>query len=165
MRWAAIWVSCALVCAQEWPHHGNDAGGTRYSPLKQIHTGNVSQLKAAWTWKSGDVSDGSQWPVKSAYEATPLMVGNVLYVVTPFARLVALDADNGRELWAFDPRFEREKPYNLFINRGAAYWTDGKRARLLYGTLDGRLFSIDAATGKPDAAFGQEGTVNLRAGI
>jgi quinoprotein glucose dehydrogenase len=160
-----MWVSCALVCAQEWPNHGNDAGGTRYSPLKQIHTANVSRLKTAWTWKSGDVSDGRKWPGRSAFEATPLMVDNVLYVVTPFARLVALDAETGRELWAFDPRFELEKPYNLYINRGAAYWTDGKRARLFYGTLDGRLFSIDAATGKPDPAFGQGGAVDLRAGI
>jgi quinoprotein glucose dehydrogenase len=165
MRWAIPFILCALGCAQEWPSHANDAGGTRYSPLAQINRGNVAQLKPAWTWKSGDSSDGRKWPVRSAFEATPLMIGNVLYVVTPFARLVALDAESGRELWAFDPKFDREKPYNLYINRGAAYWTDGRRGRLLYGTLDGRLFSIDSSTGKPDPAFGDSGVVNLRAGF
>jgi glucose dehydrogenase len=168
MRLGIAWL---LVCsfglgAQEWPGNGNDAGGTRYSPLKQIDTTNVTQLKVAWRWKSGDFSDGKgSWPVRSAFEATPLMIGNVLYVVTPFARLVALDADTGRELWAFDPKLDREKPYNLYINRGAAHWTDGKRSRIVYGTLDARLFAVDPSTGKPDQAFGDNGTVDLRKGV
>jgi quinoprotein glucose dehydrogenase len=165
MRRALGFLVCWLACGQEWPHHGNDAGGLRHSPLKQIDRTNVARLKPAWVWKSGDVSDGKSWPVRSAFEATPIMTGGRLYVTTPFARLVALDPDTGREIWSFDPQLDRKKPYNLFINRGAAYWSDGRSERILFGTLDGRLFSIDTRTGKPDPAFGEDGAVDLRKGF
>lgn len=166
MRWTGLVLICvSLVSGQDWRHHGNDAGGMRYSALRQIDRSNVTRLKTAWTWKSGDVSDGKVYPVRSAFEATPLMIGNVLYVVTPFARLVALDAESGRQLWAFDPKLNLQRPYTLFINRGASYWTDGARKRLLYGTLDGRLLSVDAETGRLDTAFGEKGTVYLRPGF
>lgn len=166
MRWAVWALVCLPLFAQEWVHHGNDAGGMRYSPLKQIHRGNVDRLKIAWRWKSGDVSDGkSGWPVRTAFEATPLMIGSTLYVTTPFQRLAALDASTGRELWIFDPKIDRRRAYNLYVNRGAAYWTDGKSERLVFGTLEGRLYSIDAATGKPDPAFGEQGSVDLRKGF
>ncbi len=152
----------AATPAQEWHFWGGDAGGMKYSPVKQINRGNVARLKPAWTWHSGDISDGSKYPVRSAFEATPLMVANRLFVTTPFNRLVALNAETGTELWAFDPKIDKEHSYTLFIHRGPAYWTDGKRERLVYGTIDGRLFSIDAATGKPDPNFGEAGVVNLR---
>lgn len=155
----------ALAPAQDWPYWGGDAGGMKYSSATQINRDNVATLKPAWTWHSGDVSDGTKYRVRSSFEATPLMVDNRLYVTTAFNRLVALDAETGKEIWAFDPKMDMERSYNLLINRGAAYWTDGKTARLLFGTTDGRLFSIDAATGKPDPAFGDGGFVNLRAGM
>ncbi|MCC7153022.1 MAG: pyrroloquinoline quinone-dependent dehydrogenase [Bryobacterales bacterium] len=159
---------CAVACAQqpagsEWPHHGGSAAGTRYSPLKQINRGNVTRLRVAWSYKTGDVSDGTVG-LRSAFETTPLMVGGVLYLTTPFCRLIALDAETGKERWSFDPKLDREKPFNLFVNRGAAYWSDGRKQRLLYGTLDGRLVSVDARTGKPDPAFGQDGYVDLTRG-
>jgi len=111
------------------------------------------------------MSDGKTWPVKSAFESTPLVVDGILYVTTPFCRLIALEAETGREIWKFDPQIDRQKHYVLFINRGAAYWTDGKRKRLYYGTLDGRLFAIDARTGSPVAGFGQGGSIDLRQGV
>ena len=150
--------------AQEWRYYGGDPGGMKYSPLKQIDRRNVAQLKIAWTYKTGELSDGSELPVRSAFETTPIMIDGVLYLTTPFSRLVALDAESGKELWAFDPRIDRQRPANLYINRGAAYWASGKKRRLFYGTLDGRLFSIDAGTGKPDPAFGG-GHINLREGV
>jgi quinoprotein glucose dehydrogenase len=165
MRWATFWILCGLLGAQEWPHHGNDSGGQRYSPLRQIHRGNVARLKPAWTWRSGDVSDGRTLPVRSAFEATPIVVDGVMYVITPFDRLVALDAESGRELWSHDPKLDRQQPYTLFIHRGASYWTDGRRKRIVYGTLDSRLISVDAATGRPDPAFGDGGQVDLRRGF
>jgi quinoprotein glucose dehydrogenase len=152
----------AVAAGQEWRHWGGDAGGMKFSPAKQIHKGNVDKLQPTWTWHSGDISDGSNYPVRSAFEATPLVVGDRLFVTTAFNRLVALDAETGKELWAFDPQINKERSYTLFIHRGPAYWTDGKRERLVYGTIDGRLFSIDAATGKPDPGFGENGVVNLR---
>jgi quinoprotein glucose dehydrogenase len=161
------WLCACLAWAaaahgQEWHFWGGDAGGSKFSPARQIHKENVARLQPAWTWHSGDLSDGSKYPVRSAFEATPLMVGNRLFVTTAFNRLVALDAETGKELWAFDPEIDKERSYTLFIHRGPAYWTDGNRERLVYGTIDGRLFSIDAATGKPDPDFGERGVVNLR---
>jgi quinoprotein glucose dehydrogenase len=94
-----------------------------------------------------------------------LVIEGVLYITTPFSRLIALDAETGKRLWDFDPKIDREKSANLFINRGAAWWSAGPRKRIFLGTLDGRLFSIDATTGKPDDSFGAAGFIDLRAGV
>jgi len=158
-------MSLAASHSQEWPVYGGDPGNTRYSSLKQINRSNVTQLKVAWTYHAGDISDGSKYPVHSAFEATPLVVDGVMYITTPFSRVIALDPETGAELWAFDPKIEMETPRNLFINRGAAYWTDGQKKRVLLGTLDGRLFSLDAKTGRPDDSFGQAGWVDLYVGV
>ena len=166
---AALLLLCFLLClplrAQEWPYFGGDSGGAKYSTLKQINRRNVGGLRVAWTYHTGDVSDGTAWVVRSAFEGTPLIVDGVMYLTTPFCRLIALEAENGRELWAFDPKLDKERPHNLFINRGAAYWTDGKRKRLYYGTLEGNLHAIDALTGRPVETFGRAGKLDLREGV
>jgi glucose dehydrogenase len=154
-----------LLPAQDWTAYGADPGGSRYSRLKQINRHNVASLKVAWTYHTGDVSDGSEYLPRSSFEATPLMAGGVLYVTTPFSRLIALDAETGKQLWTFDPKIDKEKTYPLFISRGAAWWTEGARKRVFLGTLDGRLFSIDALTGKPDDSFGAAGWIDLRQGV
>jgi glucose dehydrogenase len=164
MRFLFLFV-CTTLFAQEWRYYGGDAGGMKYSTLKQVNRSNVTQLKVAWKFQTGDVSDGKIYPTRSAFETTPLIVDGVLYLTTPFNRLIALDAETGKQIWAFDPQLNKEQPYNLFINRGAAYWSDGSRKRILYGTLDGRLFSIDAASGKPAAGFGKDGSIDLREGV
>jgi glucose dehydrogenase len=153
------------AAAQEWPSYSNDPGGTKYSPLKQINRTNVTRLKTAWTYHTGDMSDGKQWPSRSAFEATPLVIDGVMYVTTPFSRLIALEAETGKPLWSFDPKIDRDKPYMLLSSRGAAYWTDGTMKRVLLGTLDGRLFSIDAVSGKPDDSFGKAGWIDTREGV
>jgi quinoprotein glucose dehydrogenase len=137
------------LLAQDWSHYGGDAGGSRYSPLRQIHKGNVAKLKLLWSYSTGEASDGKTLPTRTAFEATPVTGDGRLYFTTPFNRLIALDAATGRELWAFDPKLDRQRTYSLYINRGLAQWGTGRQRRLLYGTLDGRLYSIDAATGKP----------------
>ena len=162
---AASFAVAAAACAQDWPVYGGDAGGSRYSALKQINRANVATLKEAWTYHTGDLSDGATYNVKSAFEATPLLIDGVLYVVTAFDRLIALEPETGKELWAFDPKLDKTKPQMLFASRGAAFWTDGKQKRLFYGTLDGQLWAIDAATGKAVDAFGKGGLVDLRAGM
>ncbi|HTM47501.1 MAG TPA: PQQ-binding-like beta-propeller repeat protein, partial [Bryobacteraceae bacterium] len=159
---AFFFLLCLPAPAQEWPFFGGDAGGAKYSSLKQINRGNVGRLRPAWTYHTGDVSDGKTYAVKSAFEGTPLIVDGVLYLTTSFCRLIALDAETGRELWSFDPKIDRERSHNLFINRGAAYWTDGRRKRIYYGTLEGSLHAIDAATGHPVESFGRAGKLDLR---
>ena len=106
---------------QDWPQWGGDAEGRKYSALQQVNRGNVGKLKLAWTYRTGEISDGTEFASKSAFETTPLHVDGVLYVTTPFNRLVALDAETGRELWAFDPKLDKTRSINLFISRGASY--------------------------------------------
>ncbi len=160
-----VLVFSALASAQEWPVYGGDAGQTRYSPLKQIDRSNVANLKVAWTYHTGDISDGTTTVTRSAFETTPLVIDGVMYFTTPFSRVIALEAETGKELWQFDPKLNRERTYNLFINRGAAYWRGAGGTRIFAGTLDGRLFSLDAKTGKPDDGFGKAGWIDLREGV
>src|SRR5438105_1893341 len=95
--------------AQEWPAYGGDPGGSKYSGLKQINRENVARLRIAWTLHTGDVSDGTEYPVRSAFEATPLVIDGVMYVTTPFGRLIAVEAETGKQLWAFDPKIDKER--------------------------------------------------------
>ena len=85
----------AFALGQDWPHPGRDAGGTRHSPLTQIDRKNVATLEVAWTFDTGDVSDGTALPTRTSFAATPLMIDGVLYVPSPFSRLFALDAETG----------------------------------------------------------------------
>jgi len=168
MQLGVVWVAVVvpvLAGAQEWQYYAGDPGGMKYSALTEINRANVTRLRPAWMFHTGDISDGTRWPTRSAFEATPIVVEGVMYVTTPFSRVIALDAEAGKEIWSFDPGLDRTESANLFINRGAAYYSDGKHRRIFLGTLDGRLFSLIQETGKPDDSFGVGGWVDLRRGI
>ncbi len=139
MRIVLLAAAITLAMAQEWRHWGGDAGGQKYSALKQIHRGNVGRLQVAWRYKTGEIADGKNYVMRSAFETTPLVVGGTMYLTTPFNRVVALDAETGKELWAFDPQIDKTRAANLFISRGCSYWTDGRKKRILHGTQGGRL--------------------------
>src|SRR5688500_6413841 len=91
---------------KEWAVHGHDAGGMRFSPLKQIKPRNVDRLRLAWTFRTRerDVGLEAASPTHQAFQSTPHMVDGILYVTTPSSRLFALDAQTGRELWRLDPQ-------------------------------------------------------------
>jgi quinoprotein glucose dehydrogenase len=154
----------------EWPTYGNDPGGMRYSPLSQINRDNVSKLKVAWVFHTGDVSDGSRDRKRSGFEATPILVDGLLYFTTPFNRVIALDPETGTQHWAYDPKIDQTLDYgDGLVNRGVATWLDPARLsgepcrrRIYEATQDARLISLDAATGKPCLDFGDLGQVNLR---
>jgi len=101
------------------------------------------------------------------FESTPLVIGGVLYFSTPSNRVIALDAETGKEIWQFDPQAGHAGQRQFFQHRGVAYWQskNGDDRRILFGTFDGRLIALDAKTGKPCHDFGKDGTVNLRAGV
>jgi len=151
--------------AQEWRHYGGDLGGSKYSPLDQINRENVKQLTVAWTHHTGDSSDGSVYAVHSSFECTPLVSEGVMYLTTPFSRLVALEAETGKPLWSFDPQIDKDRSYNLFVNRGVALWRRAKEKRIFLGTLDGRLFAINVLDGKPVKSFGEGGVIDLKRGF
>ena len=154
-------VFAVTLYAQQWPHYGNDIGGSRYSTLDQINRDNVGQLELAWEYDTHDFSDGEgDYPTRSAFEATPLMIDGTLYVSTPMHRLLAIDPANGELLWEFDSKFDRNRRYNLFTSRGVEYWKDGDTERLVLGDQNGRIFSIDRETGKLDPDFGANGMLD-----
>jgi quinoprotein glucose dehydrogenase len=153
-----------------WPYYGHDAGGMRYSPLTQINRENVSTLKVAWTFHTGDISEASGRRKRSGFETTPLLVDGTLYLTTAFNRIIALDPETGKQRWAYDPKIDLDGDYgDGLVNRGVAIWLDTSRAkdrpcrrRIFESTQDARLVAIDAATGAPCADFGKEGQVGLR---
>ncbi len=160
--------------ADGWPAYGHDTGGMRFSPLSAITRENVSRLAVAWTAHTGDVSDtpvpGAPARRRSAFENTPILVDGMLYVTTPFNRVLALDPETGAERWAYDPRVDLTLDYgDGLINRGVATWLDpaGRagqpcRRQIFEATLDARLIALDAATGAACAKFGGTGQVSLR---
>ncbi len=152
----------------DWPVYGHDAGGSKYSPLDQINRRNVTRLQVAWTFHTGDMYDPQgKGGKKSAFESTPLFIDGVLYVTTPFGRVIALDPATGAPKWDFDPKSDLRAGFGDFANRGAAAWVDSrsKQRRLFVATIDARLFAIDAATGKACDNFGVGGLIDLRKGL
>jgi quinoprotein glucose dehydrogenase len=138
-----------------WPMPGRDPGGTRYSPLAQITPANVNQLKVAWVYHMKPAGSTSLHPS----EDQPLVVGPTMFVVTPYSRVVALDAATGHEQWVFQiPDGDQASV------RGANYWPGGEGAgpAIIFGTRRGRMYSISAATGQLNADFGDHGMVDLK---
>jgi quinoprotein glucose dehydrogenase len=162
-------VAAVAQTGLDWPNYGNDPGGMRHSSLAQITRNNVDTLKVAWVFHTGDVSDGKDGRRRSGFETTPLLVDGKLYLTTPFNRVIALDPATGQQIWAFDPKIDTGLDYgDGLINRGVASWLDpSARAGALCGrrifeaTLDARLISLDAASGKPCPDFGASGQVSL----
>jgi glucose dehydrogenase len=156
------------AAAGEWRHYGGDAGSSKYSPVGQITRANVNRLEVAWRWNSPDNEIVKTNPPRPyAYQDTPIMVNGVLYTTTPLGLYVAIDPGTGRTIWQYDPEtWKIGRPTNLgFTHRGTAYWTDGTRKRIISGTHDAHLVSLDAETGKPDPAFGANGRVDVIEGL
>jgi glucose dehydrogenase len=138
----------------DWPVYGHDAAGTRYSPLKQINTANVSRLQRAWTYHTGEKG--------RSLESTPICVNDTLYFPTQNQNVVALDPITGKEVWKYTNPNPRGSE-----SRGVAYWEGDKQTppRILFGTGNGQLVELDAKTGTLVSSFGDKGIVDLRAGI
>jgi quinoprotein glucose dehydrogenase len=186
MRLAPIAAALALISCEgpppvdfsgpvsDWPEYGGTDAGQRYSPLTQITPENVSALRVAWTYRTGDVSDGKgEVPSTTAFEATPILVDQTLYVCTPFNRVLALDPETGAERWSFDPEIDLSGRYaNQLICRGVTTWLDPDRSegdacrrRVFTATNDARLIALDAGNGRRCDDFGEGGQVDLTHGV
>jgi quinoprotein glucose dehydrogenase len=154
----------------EWSAYGRDQFGSRYSPIAQVTRDNVSSLKVAWTYRTGEIDVVTREPVK--FEATPLMVDGTLYLSTPFGRVMALDPATGRERWRYDAKANKAGGWGDFANRGVSTWLDARaprnapcKRRIYLGTIDARIIALDARTGALCTGFGERGTVHLRKGL
>ncbi len=133
--------------SHDWPVYHGDSAGDHYSSLSQINRQNVTRLRVAWTFDTGE---------SGGLEANPIVVSGVVYGCTPTRKVVALDAATGKLLWRFDSGI----PSNGQM-RGVSYWTDGHDTRIFAG-ISSFLYAIDARTGKPVPSFGEEGRIDLR---
>ncbi len=142
--------------AEDWSTYLGGKERSLYSTLNQINRENVSQLKPAWTYKTGDVGE---------YQANNLIVNGILYTPTPTRKLVALNAATGERLWQWDPANERTGAGRA-RQRGLVYWEneEGGERRLFTG-VRGWLFALDPATGEVIKSFGDQGAVALGTGL
>ena len=161
----------------DWSAYGRSGYGDRYAPAAQITPANISGLKEAWTYHTGDFK-GPNDPGEIANEVTPLKVNDMLYLCTPHNIVIALNPDTGKELWRHDPKINRDAAsYQHMICRGVAYWdVNAGRAknnpapeaasmecprRILAPTMDGTMIAVNADTGESCKSFGNNGVVNL----
>ena len=162
---AGLQLASAQTRSVEWTHYGGNAASHKYSPLDQINKDNVGKLSVAWRWASPDnaVVEANPLARPGGYADTPLMVKGVLYTVTSLGQIAAINPATGQSIWTLDPgNWKTGRPGNLgYVHRGLAYWSDGKIDRLLLGTHDAYLISVDAKTGKLDASFGEAGRIDL----
>ena len=156
--------------AQDWPYYGGDQAGTKHSPLTDVNASNVARLAVAWEWAPREKALAEFGTRPGNFQATPLMIDNVLYISTPYNRVVALNADTGAERWSFDPRaYEDGQPPNGtgFVHRGVAAWRDSAAGGALRIFINSRyrLFCLDAGTGRPVESFGTHGVADLSKGL
>jgi quinoprotein glucose dehydrogenase len=164
-------VSTAITAPGNWPMVGHDAGGQRYSTLTQITPANVNKLKVAWVYhmkpaataaSPANASAGGPRAGRNGFrpsEDQPLVIGQTMYVVTPYSHLVALDSATGDTKWSFE--IPDADSGSL---RGAAYWPGDASAApaIIFGTRRGRMYSINATNGQPNAGFGTNGMLDLK---
>ena len=152
----------------EWTRYGGDSGSTKYAPIDQINKSNVSQLRVAWRRPAVDPSISSKVPdfsYSNNFRATPLMIDGVLYSPNGIGLVEAFHPGTGKTLWVQEP-FPDEPGQGLRGDsaRGVTYWSDGTQRRL-YLVRGEYLIALDARTGKPVTAFGDNGRVYLRPGL
>ena len=136
-----------------WPTYSGSEDHSHYSTLAQITPANVARLQVAWTYETHDEFPGSEM------QANPIVVDGVLYATTPKLRVIALDAESGRELWSFDPT-EGKGGAGRFRHRGVVVHNDR-----VFFTHRNRLWALDKRTGRPIASFGVNGRVDMREGL
>jgi len=143
----ALWGGSGLGAQSDWPVAGHDPGSQRYSPLKQISAQNVTRLRRAWTFHTGDPRDD----VNS--EGAPLVIDGVMYFDAG-KNVYALDPVTGRQIWKYETKGTSR--------RGVAYWPGDKetRPRIIVGVAGHQMLALDAKVGKPVPEFGDGGFVS-----
>lgn len=170
---------------KNWDNYGNTPEGTRFVALDQINRDNVKNLHVAWTFHTGDIP---QSPTGNGAEdqETPLQVGNTLYLCTPHNNVIAVEADSGKQIWkreinaqsqvwnrcrglayfdATKPLIQPTQPDSTPVPAPALAAGDSCQRRILMNTIDARLIAINADNGEFCSDFGDNGIVDLKAGL
>ena len=144
----------------DWYNIGGDSGSSKYSTLTQITPANVTQLKKAWTYDTGDKAGGAR-----GWEMTPIVVNGIMYFPTSGGTVTALNADTGQVVWKVDLKTLGAKGDGA--KYGVSYWPgDAKTApRIVVATVDGYLLQLDAKTGALYKKFGKDGLLDLKVGV
>lgn len=122
----------------DWLSYGRNYSEDRYSKLDQITKDNLGELGLAWS---------VELPSTRGVQATPVVVDGIMYFTGPWSVVYAMDARKGEIIWTFDPEVPRAKAGDMccgVVNRGVALY----KGAVFVGTMDGRMISIDAATGE-----------------
>ena len=172
-------VSDAKSADNSWKYYGRDADSARFAPFDQINAGNVDKLQVAWTYRTGAQTGGG-----NEDQNTPIQVGDSVYLCTPQNKVIALDAESGKEKWVFDPKTKENKWWSRC--RGVAYYevpaaaqsvaavgdsaapVAGETpatpaapakcdARIVTTDKDARMWALDAKTGEVCEGFGDTG--------
>jgi len=154
-----IFTTCSQNDKQHvtWSVYRGDKASTGYSSLNQINKGNLNQLEVAWTYHTGDAREGN----RSAIQCNPIIVNGMMYVTSPQLKLIALDPVTGKEFWKFNPFINEEA---VGVNRGVTYWADGKDKRIFF-SANYYLYALNADNGQLVESFGNNGKIDLRAGL
>jgi quinoprotein glucose dehydrogenase len=161
---AIIIIACITLSATnnnlpdtDWTEYNGGADKNHYSPLTQINTENVANLKPAWVYVSGGADTVKN---TTQMQCNPIIIKGILYGVSAGSQAFALEAATGKEIWK--TRLN-DDTFNM-TSRGVTYWTDGKESRIFfaYGAF---LYALNAKDGQPIASFGKNGKINLKEGI
>jgi quinoprotein glucose dehydrogenase len=165
----------------DWPMYGRDLAGTKFSPLKQVTAGNVSNLRPAWNLTlverpapvpgQGRGRGPGGPDILSNPEVTPIVVNGVMYLLAAGNQILALDAATGKEIWRY------AIPDGDSTGRGLGYWPGDRNSpeRVVFtagppkaktgeaspANTGARLIALDAATGKPSEGFGVNGVADV----
>jgi len=159
----------------EWRTYGQDSGSNRFSPLMEINPHNVGRLKLAWSYHMKPEGAAPATPAPRgphpeqstrsrmrdgrfrSSTLTPLVVNGKMYITSPYGRVSALDPTTGEEIWTY------ALPSSSPTSRGLEFWAgDGKTpGQVVFGSNDGKLYSVSAETGEPNLAFGDNGILNI----
>jgi glucose dehydrogenase len=157
----------------DWPMFGHDSASTRFSPLNRITPKNIGKLRLAWSFETTAEMTDSARPITATSarptqgrprvrqsKTTPIVVGDVMFLSTPYNRVVALNAESGAKIWEYVLPFSP-------ASRGISYWpgSGGDAPRIFIGTASGRLIALDAGSGKLVPQFGENGILDVRAGV
>src|SRR5580658_5318109 len=129
---------------EEWVSYGVNWSEQRYSPLNQINASNIGRLGLAWTYDIAVATGNFQ----AHQEGSPLVFNGVLYSITPWSIVYAVDLHTGKELWRSDPEVNQQVWQSRIccgvVNRGIALY----QGKVIAPVVDGRLRALDPATGK-----------------